>query len=512
MKLSSVFLATLFFAAVCFPRESIYPIQNFGAVGDGLTLNTKVIQAAIDSCARNSGGQVYVPPGVFVTGTLQLRSNVNLYLESGAVLKGSANLSDYTANGLRVGLIYTHKADNVSITGLGTIDGNDEVFFLWDQAKKIGQEGLKYVRQKKRFREVSSGIGDGPVVPKDRPFQMIIFSECQNVTLRDVTLTRSPFWTLHLADCDGVVISGLKIWNSMLAPNADGIDLTSCSNVLISDCDIRGGDDSIVLTGYDHHFDLPGYRNIRHDSENINVVNCNLQSRSSGIRIGGLDQNSMKNYNFSNINITNSNRGVGLFLRDQGSIENVTFSNLVIDTHLYTGDWWGQGEPIHLSAIRVTAGVKLGKLKNIKFSNIICKGENGIILYGSEERSIENVTFCGLTFHLADSPLNDLAGGNIDLRPVLDERYQLFAHDIPAFYAQYVENLNIYDFHLEWEQVSQPFFTHGIEIDHFRDVRIRDFRGTGALGHANSYPIVIRNGEQYQIDAPKKWLHKENVK
>ncbi len=512
MKLLCSSLLILFLISSGYTQPWHYSIQDYGAVGDGRTLNTRAIQAAIDDCAQHGGGQVVIPTAVFVTGTIQLRSNVNLSLQNGAVLKGSSNLADYVLNGTRLGLIYAYQAENVAITGLGTIDGNDEVFFVWDQAKKIGEAGLKFVRQKDHFRQVTTGIGDGPVVPKERPFQMVIFSECKNVTVRDVKLVNSPFWTLHFADCVGVIVSGIKIWADLLAPNADGIDVTSCSNVLISDCDIRSGDDCIAITGYSHHFDLPGYHNIRHDSENINVANCNLVSRSSGIRIGGLDQNSMRNYNFTNINITNSNRGVGLFLRDEGSIENMTFTNLIIQTRLHTGDWWGQGEPIHLSAIRVTPVVKLGKLKNIKFSNIICQGENGIIIYGSEERAIEDVTFTGLTFLFTNSPLNDIAGGNIDLRPVLDERYQLFAHDIPAFYAQYVQGLTIEDFRLDWQSVPQSFFTHGIEIDHFHDLRIRDFRGSGAPSHAGSYPIVIRNGEHYFINAPSDWIFKQDVK
>jgi hypothetical protein len=131
----------------------------------------------------------------------------------------------------------------------------------------------------------------------------------------------------------------------------------------------------------------------------------------------------MRNYNFSNITITHSNRGVGIFVRDEGSIENMNFSNLVIDTRLHTGDWWGQGEPIHISTIRSKENVKLGKIQNLKFSNIHCHGQNGILVYGTEESVIEDISFQNLTFHFTDSPLNEVAGGNIDLHPVLDTRY-----------------------------------------------------------------------------------------
>lgn len=309
MKLTRKLLTaiTLFHLSVSC-QTSIFRIVDFGAVGDGKTLNTVSIQKAIDSCARTGGGTVDVPAGVFLTGTLQLRSHVNLHLESGAILKGSENLEDYHLNGKLVGLIFTQDAQNVAITGLGTIDGNGDVFMELDKAKKIDSAGSAWTRQKGRFREVQQALGDGPLVPKARPFQMIIFSNCRNVTLRDVVIKDSPFWTVHLADCDGVVVSGLRIQGNMLVPNNDGIDFTSCSNVQMSDCDIRTGDDCIVLTGYDHHFDLPGFNHLKHPSENIAVTNCTLQSRSAAIRIGGFDQNRMRNYLFNNITISTRNR------------------------------------------------------------------------------------------------------------------------------------------------------------------------------------------------------------
>ncbi len=252
-------LFLLFILPVCgLAQAKQVDIRGMGAVGDGRTLNTRTIQSALDSAARLGGGTVFVPPGVYLTGSLQLRTNVTLYLDGGAVLRGSTNVNDYTLNGRKVGLLFTQDAENVSITGHGTIDGNGDSFMVLDSAKKMDHTGVMWTRQGDQFRHVAEGLGDGPLVPKDRPFQMIIFSDCKKVTIRDVSITNSPFWTLHLADCDGIVLSGLRIWGNLLVPNNDGMDLTSCSNAVISDCDIRTGDDCIVLTGYNHHYDLPG--------------------------------------------------------------------------------------------------------------------------------------------------------------------------------------------------------------------------------------------------------------
>ena len=493
-------------------QSSVFSVTEFGAVGDGKTLNTATIQKLIDSCAVQNGGTVVVPSGVFLTGALRLRSNVQLSLQSGAVLKGSDRLGDYYLDGKLVGLLFTEDAENVTITGPGAVDGNGDAFMDLSHAKKIENAGTEWTRQKSHFREVSAGIGDGPAVPLDRPSQMIIFSGCRNIVLRDLLITNSPFWTVHCADCDGVLMSGVRIWCNLLVPNNDGADFTSCSNVLVSDCDIRTGDDCLVFTGYSHHFNLPGYRGLRHPSENINVTNCTMVSRSAAIRIGGFDQNPMRNYTFSNLTIHNSNRGIGIFARDEGSIENLTFTNIVIETRLHTGDWWGNGEPIHISAVRLTKDVKLGHISNVKFQNIICRSESGIVLYGTEENVIENVTFEGVSLHIADSPLNDVAGGNFDLRPVLDPKLQLFSHDIPGLYAQYVRNLRIRDFDLSWDPVRQPFFTHGLDIREFDGVSICDFRGRGAPGNTDAFPVFLRNGTGLDSRLPAGSAHLENVR
>lgn len=492
-----------------------FNIKDFGAKSDNSTINTKFIQRAIDSCSVSGGGTIYVPAGVFVTGTLELKSNINLYLEAGAVLKGSADINAYKSyqsptfnSPAHYGIIYAHKATNVSISGQGAISGNEEAFFIWNQAKNIERGGSDFTRQKADYRKVETGIGDGPVVPKpDRPRQMVIFSECKNVLLRDVQLIESPFWTLHFADCDGVIASGLKVWSSLDTPNSDGIDITSCNNVIISDCDIRTGDDAIAITGYSHHFELPGYHNLRHASDNITITNCNLQSRSSGIRIGFLDQNTIRNIHISNINITNSNRGVGIFVRDEGSVENIAISQVIISTRLHTGDWWGNGEPIHISAIRGTEENKLGQIKNLTFRDITCFGESGILVYGSENSYIEDVSFENIRFVLSKSKLNAVAGGNIDLRAAFGNK-QLFASDISAFYAQFVKNLVLNNVRISWNNVTEEYFKYGIHINEFEDVQLTNVKATSSPSNNILPAILLENGNQYIISN----MNKKNVK
>ena len=513
-----LFLALLF--ATLAARAQTYSIKDYGAVADGKTVSTAAVQQAVDACTKAGGGTVEVPAGTFVTGTVFLKSNVNLHLSSGAVLKGSARLADYHAYTLPeygqnyYGMLFTEKATNVAITGLGTVDGNNPVFYDFTQAKTIDTATTRYTRQRNNYRHVASGIGDGPVVPKDRPRQMVVFSECKNVTVKDVSLVDSPFWTLHFADCNDVRVAGIRLYSGLLVPNADGVDFTSCRNVTVSDCDIQAGDDALVIAGYNHHFEIPGYHNLRHVSENFVVTNCNLQSASSGIRIGFLDQNTVRNVTISNVNITNSTRGINISLRDEGSLENLIFSNIRIETKLRTGDWWGNGEPIHVSAIRGNAdkSVKLGRIRNVQFNNITCRGENGILLYGTAESPLEDVRFRNLKFEFVDSPLNAVAGGNVDLRGNLDPRFGLFARDIPGLLAEHVNGLSIEDFRLTWNGVQASYLTNGVEINHFQNLRLLNFRGTASPTNAQAVPVLLQDGHGVTTDAGKKDVKRVGVK
>lgn len=502
----------LVFIVVCGPLwAQHFDITRYGArTGPGVN-NAIAIQRAIDDCSRRGGGTVYVPAGIFVTGTIHLASDINLYLESGAVLKGSPRLEDYESYSLpgyevnHYGLLYTHDAVNVSITGPGEIDGNNAVFFDYHHAKKIDSAGVQFTRQRMHYREVDSGIGDGPVVPLDRPHQMVIFSHCDHVSLSNVSLMNSPFWTLHFADCDGVLVQGIRLFSGMLTPNGDGIDVTSCSNVIITGCDIRTGDDAVVITGYDHHFEIPGFTGSRHSSENFIVSNCNLQSASSAIRIGWLDQNSVKNIHVSHVNITNSTRGIGIFLRDEGSLENIHFEDMTIETRLRTGDWWGNGEPIHISAVRGKEGVRLGVIRNVTFRDITCVGESGLLLYGSAESILEDVRMEHIGFRVRNSPLNGVAGGNIDLRGCLAPGEQLFASAIPGLYARYIHGLSIHDLRLSWDPtLLEPYFTSGIRVEHYSGLSIDGFKGAAAPGAVGVPAIQLQDGDPATIDGVRR--------
>ena len=482
----------------CFAQR--YEITDFGALGDGKTLNTASIQKAIDKCNSNGGGIVYVPSGIFITGTIQLKSNITLYLENGAVLLGSKDLRDYYIDSVRVGLIFTKNCSNVKITGPGIIDGNGDSFNFKDQRKKfLPPEFRLMTRQKEEYCPDDAGIEDGPIEPhKDRPYQMIIFSNCQNVTVENVTLKDSPFWTLHLADCDHALITNLRIHNNVLVANSDGIDCTSCSNVMISNCEIIGGDDAIVLNSYSVHFDLPGFQDLKRPSENIVVSNCVLMSRSSGIRIGGIDHNYMKNYTFSNIIIYNSNRGIGIFTGIEGGIENCSFSDITIETRLHTGDWWGKAEPIHIQSVPTTKGRKSGIIKDIRFRNVKATSESGIIIYGYEKGSISNIYFDGLDLKISNGPLQKSYGGNFDLRPTAFLELSLFSHDIPGIFIKNADDMTIRNSKLSYDKKMEDFFRYGIWAEDFRNLDINGLDGMPPNNTKDTF-FYVERGENFSL-------------
>ena len=328
---------------------SDFNARDHGARGDGKTLDRAAIQRAIDACASAGGGTVRLPAGVYLTGALKLPSRVVLQLDPGATLLGSPQLKDYYLGNRMVGLILAEDAEGTGIMGSGTIDGSAASFMDMD-------------------RKVEA---DGPVWPRPRPGNMVVFAGCRNFFVRNVTLQNAPFWTLHANGCDNGAIAGITVNNDMRVPNNDGIHLTTSRNIRITGCHIRTGDDAIVATGItDHGPIIPGFVGYRGVCENIVAADCTLASRSCGVRVG-YGENDVRNCVFSNLVITDSNRGLGVFVRNKGSVSNILFSNVVIGTRLHSRRWWGNGEPIHVSAAPLPNEAKIGKIQNIRFSNIL---------------------------------------------------------------------------------------------------------------------------------------------
>ena len=209
-------------------------VKDFGAAGDGICKDTAAIQRAVDA-----GGMVCFPPGIYLTGTIYLKSCGGLYLEPGAVLKASPDKEDYNApdfceqnrfstaeHAFGAHLIAAVEQENITICGGGRIDGNRQAFY-GDPAEK-----------ERKFT-----LSDW------RPGQMVFVCESENVTITDVELNHAAYWTLFLYGCENVMVRGVRIWNDYRTHNGDGIDIDCCRFVTVSDCIIHSGDDCITFRG-----------------------------------------------------------------------------------------------------------------------------------------------------------------------------------------------------------------------------------------------------------------------
>ena len=493
-----LWLAGLTLLVSCGMHTSVYNVLDFGARGNGKFINTDAFDHAIKRCSANGGGTVLVPPGNYISGTIVLLSNVNLHLEPGAVIRGSDDTTDYRVmkNILfnegynRFGLIYAGNARNISITGSGEIDGNGMHFMNGlDKPHIIGDYDRKLTRQGEDFMKAGATFEDGPVSYAFRPGMMLFFIGCENLHLEDVYLTNSPEWTVRIEDCDNVNVRGITIDNNPLIPNNDGIHCTTSRNVRISDCHVVAGDDAIIVTGFGD-LPLPGQfpdsaksdqwvGNKTGYAENVTVTNCVLSSRSACVRVG-YGNHPIRNLVFSNLVMMESNRGIGVFSRDNSSIENVLFDNIIIHTRLHSGDWWGKGEPIHISSINTSPNGNPGKISDIRIANVIATGEAGLLIYGDKSSPVRNVKLENIKLTLHGGKYSDSFGGNFDLRPSDPVEYRVFKHDIPGLYAENVHNLEVDGFEMCWGDKLPSYFTDAIDIIHFDGVTIRDFKGTPA--------------------------------
>lgn len=502
MKFRILWLIT-FFATFMQLKAKEYNILDFGAKeGD---LSTAVIQDAIDKCSIDGGGHVIVPAGTFITGTLFLKSNVNLFLENGAVLKGSTDLNDYSREGRSPGIIYCEDAINVGISGTGTIDGSGDSFYDFSKNHIYEEFDKSRTRQKENYMPAGEFFTDGPVKRTQAPGMTIVFFHCTNVSVTGITIIDTPIWATRFGFCDGVLIDGISIKNNPLVPNSDGIHCTISRNICISNCNISCGDDAIVLTGFPKDEETPGintteqklhhYGNKTIYGENMTVTNCVLKSSSAGIRIG-YGQHPIRRCTFSNLVIHDSNRGIGIFAHDASYIEDLIFSDIIIETRLYNGQWWGNGEPIHLSSISRFEGLKSGQIKNVQFNNITAIGEHGILVYGQKESPMENIQFNHVQLRIQKGKETLNYGGNFDLRPATPKAMQIFEHDISGIYAQGINKLKITDFDLEWGADLPSFFTHGIECQNVKQLFIKNFTGDANPNSPGSEKIRLINSEQ----------------
>ncbi len=390
----------------------IFDIRDYNAVGDGETMNTAAIQAAVDACFENGGGRVLIAGGTYKTGSFTLKSNVELHIAANGVLLGSEHCEDYPEKTdlkhvdskclprrRNACLIFAEEAENIAITGMGKIDGNGTYFVTEQQGDWFG---WKYVRI------------DAPTPPR-----MVFFTGCKNIRIEDVTMVNQPAgWGYWIHDCDYVSFDKCKIFAELRYPNNDGIHINSSRNVTISNCNITCGDDCIIVRA--NNASLAENK----VCEKVTVTNCNLTTYANGIRIGWINDGVIRNCTFSNIVMTDTNTGIVLKLpysgdqeyvpgncpddlplhlldrgREATTIENISFDNIVMEG-IYAS-------PINI-AIVDCVGTKCNTIRNIYFNNIHASGLEFPVFAGRKDNFLKNITLSNCTFEkLSDEDLPD---------------------------------------------------------------------------------------------------------
>jgi len=473
-------------------RNNEFNIVDFGARADGKTLNTSAINAAVLGGGGGGGGGGGVPPGRYRTGTFRLVSNITLQLQAGAVLEGSKELSDYgditdyglgrvygtnsSGEGTKVGIVFAHNVENVSIIGPGIIDGSGDSFFDPSTPHFSMDFDPSVTRQGQRSLDAVHMTADGPIAakPSGRPGTMIVCFDCKNVVIRDVTFRNAPNWTAHFQNVERAVISGLHVLNNPLIPNNDGFDCFGCKDVHFSDCDIHTGDDDFAIV----------------NSVDVTVADCTLSSRSSGIRLEASQFNM-----FENLTI-HSNRGIAVYERGFGKTDHISFANIRIETQLFTGHWWGKGEPIYIAVGKPQNGAGSGEISNLTFSNVSGDAESSIVLYGHPDAWLHNIILDNVHFTLRATrkDVSDLVGGNFDFRwTATDLKNAVFKRDIPGIYARYIDGLHIQNSSIAWGKPAANFFSSGVELEDFKNLDVSEFRGSNAPG-AKAATFLLRNG------------------
>jgi polygalacturonase len=275
-------------------RKAVYDITDFGAkAGNGKDLNTEYINSAIKKCSGEGGGTVLVPAGVWLTGPVVLKSNVNLKVDEGAVLLFTADTAQYPKVLTRwegmdcynvSPMIYAYGETNIAITGKGVIDGGATRENWWGLPRLSAEPG-KSLRGRPLLMDWNE---KGVAVENRRMFandnlrpQLINLYKCKNILVSDLTLNRPAFWTIHPLLCENITVRGVTI-NTQGAPNGDGCDPESCKNVLIENCFFNTGDDCIAIksgrNGDGRIWNTP--------SENIIVRNCKMKNGHGGVVIG----------------------------------------------------------------------------------------------------------------------------------------------------------------------------------------------------------------------------------
>jgi hypothetical protein len=432
----------------------IYNIRDFGAKGDGSTLDTTAVQAAIDACHRDQGGTVLVPGGVFVVGTVEIKSNVTLHVAAGGKLLGSGNGRHYhpgkdipldggwTMGDGNVGLIFASKAENITIEGPGTIDGNGAQF-----------------RSPTRGATPPSGVGG-----HGRPYHLLFF-QCRNVEVRDIFLTAGAYHSVRVCLCRDVRLNGIHIHSRILSNN-DGFHFISSEHVFVSNCDVQCGDDACALFGSCKFVTVTNssfstrwsvFRFGGGEAENITVSNCLIyETYGCPIKMRCASRSRFENISFSNLVMKNVTGPISIGLGPQhpatesdappGIVRNISFNGIhaIVSRPAAYADapYKASTNPGEMFSCIILNGMGKGFLENIRFNDIHITFPGG----GTAEHAARrDVTMIAAEYYaIGVPPAHGLFARNVRGLTLENIRFDVVESDLrPAVVLDHVSDAGI---------------------------------------------------------------------
>src|SRR5215475_1343561 len=358
------------------------------AIGDA----TDRLQHAIDR-SSSSGTRLTLGPGVHETRGLTLQPGTDLHLPEGAILRPVGDYEAYRETRVDIiaedsdrAMLVAKNADSIRIFGSGVIEAPGAAFIAGDLPDM------------------------GTYAPAHLRPRVLMFDGCRGVRLDGIAIRQSPMWTLHLAACSDVLVSGVTIDNDRRMPNTDGIVIDSCINVEVRDVAIATADDGIVLkTGRRSNGAPVG------PCRNVRVSRSRIESRSCALKIGTESHSDVEDILFSDCAAVGSNRALGLFSRDGGEISGVAFKRITVECSETPDGFWGSGEAITVNVLDRTADRPAGLIREIVFEDISGVMEGAINLIAEREAGVSDVVLHRVALAQRAGALG--TGRRYDLRP-----------------------------------------------------------------------------------------------
>jgi DNA sulfur modification protein DndE len=426
--------------------DKVFAITDFGAVSDGHTLNTLAFTKAIDACNKAGGGKVLVPSGSWLTGPIEMKSNVNLVVEAGALIQFTKDHTQYPIiKGSAASPIYGYDLSNIAITGNGVIDGAGDSWRplkkekatekQWKEFNATGvlsrdakiwwpsKEALEGEDYIKKLKESKPKPSDEELLPaRDflRPY-MVMFSKCDKVLIEGVTIRNSPKFIFYPTKCTNVTLKNANFFNEWWAQNGDAIDISACKNVLIYQCNVSAGDDGICMKSSGGK----GGETEESALENVLIAGCNVYHAHGGFVIGSNTDGGMKNIFVTDCNFVGtdigirikSNAGRGGYVRDI-YVFNIFMKDIVNEAINF--DTYYEDVPPGKSKeeVKTVLRDKTPVFKGFYLKNITCTGAStAISITGLPELPVSNINLENVTISAKEGYVNKNAT-NINFKKV----------------------------------------------------------------------------------------------